>query len=153
MFQDFVETRCYANPSKICHLYRLAEQNTEEESRLLCFTFARHYGVDAGCTVCGQIKAHNAHWKRIKSSASGLFKQEFGGDQSASGRSHVAASLCSKVTVVAKTLLISAPEVSHPVVLLRRFSMRQLQTQTISEGAAQTWECITSSMQFPPSII
>lgn len=33
--------------------------------------------------------------------------------QSASGRSHVAASFCSKVTVVAKRLLISAPEVSH----------------------------------------
>lgn len=58
--------------------------------------------MDAGCTICGQTKEHGAHRKRIDSSASGLFKQEFGGDQSASGRSHVAASLCSKVTVVAK---------------------------------------------------
>lgn len=106
---------------KICHLFGLTEQNTEEGRVRLCFIFARHYGGDAGCTACGQTRAHNAHWKRINSSASRLLKQEFGGDQSASGRSHVAASLCSKVTVVAKTLLISAPEVSHPVVLLRRF--------------------------------
>lgn len=81
---------------------------------------ARHYGVDAGWSVCGQTEAHNAHGKRINSSASGLFKQEFGGNQSVSSRSHVAASLSSKVTVVAKRLLISAPEVSHhpPLLLL-----------------------------------
>ena len=83
------------------------------------YTQPRHYGVlDASYTVCGQTKADNAHWERINSSASGLLKQEFGGEQPASGRSHVAASLCSKVTVVAKRLLISAPEVSHPVLLL-----------------------------------
>lgn len=113
---------------------------------------SRHYDVDAGYTVCGQTGADNARWKRINSSASGLLKQEFGGDQPASGRSHVAASLCSKVTVVAKRLLIS--EVSHPVLLpRRRLGLRQLQFQTISKGAVQPWECITSSMQFPPSII
>lgn len=140
---------------KIRQLFGLSEQQQQKKygrGEACALYISRHYGVDAGCTVCGQTNADNARWKRINSSASGLLKQEFGGDQPASGRSHVAASLCSKVTVVAKRLLIS--EVSHPVLLLRRrFGMRQLQFQTISKGAVQPWECITSSMQFPPSII
>ena len=117
---------------KISHLFSVSGRDTEEERLVLyiyiylylylylyMYTQPRHYGVlDASCTVCGQTKADNAHWERINSSASGLLKQEFGGEQPASGRSHVAASLCSKVTVVAKRLLISAPEVSHPVLLL-----------------------------------
>lgn len=176
MYHDLVETRCYAKPSHrrkkkknkkyATSLASLRErekkkENTEEEERLrLCFMYkyiARHYGVDGGCTVCAQTKADNARWKRINSSASGLLKQEFGGDQPASGRSHVAASLCSKVTVVARRLLISAPEVSHPVLLLllllrpvlllRRFGMRQLHSfrrspkKPCSHGSALPHPC------------
>lgn len=146
MYHDLVETRSYAKPSSKYATSLASVRETRKKTALACALYiSRHYGLDVGWRYAEQ------QWQIMHAESAlivpprGCLSRGF--VEPANGRSHVAASLCSKLTVVALQRGSSFQRSLIPdccrggVSACDNFSFRQYPKEPCSHGSALPHPC------------